>query len=116
MIRIYHNPQCKKSRAGLNYLQQSGHSFEVVEYLKNPLNASQLKDLISKTGLSPKALIRTQEDTFKTLYKGKDLTDDQWIEAIAAHPKLLKRPLIETERKAVLADPPEQADRILQTT
>jgi len=83
---------------------------------KKPLNAGQLKTLISKTGLGPKDLIRTQEDIFKTLYKGKDLTDDQWIEAIVAHPKLLKRPLIESDREAVYADPPEQADRILHTT
>ncbi len=109
MYRIYHNPQCKKSRAGLQYLQQSKKTFEVVEYLKKPLGTSQLRQLIAKTGLRAKDLIRTQEAIFKTNYKGLELTEEQWLEAIAAHPKLLKRPLIESDDKAVLADPPENA-------
>lgn len=112
MIRIYHNPQCKKSRAGLAYLQVKNIDFEVVEYIKKPLDAAQLKQLIAKTGLRPKDLVRTQEVIFKQLYKDQTLTDAQWIDLLAANPRLLKRPIFESDESAVWADPPEKSETI----
>lgn len=113
MIRIYHNPQCKKSRAGLEYLKNSGLDFELVEYLKKPLSREQLQQIIKKSGLEAKNLIRTQEEVYKTNYKELQLSDDQWIEAIIQFPKLLKRPFVESADKAVLADPPENIQLLL---
>ena len=115
MIRIYHNPQCKKSRAGLAYLQAINIDFEVVEYIKQPLPADRLKRLIAKTGLMATDLIRVQEDVFKQQYKGKELSNDQWIEVLAANPRLLKRPIVELDENAVWADPPENIEHLFNS-
>lgn len=112
MIRIYHNPQCKKSRAGLAYLQAINIDFEVVEYIKKPLDAAQLKQLIAKTGLRPKDFVRTQEVMFKQLYKDQTFTDAQWLHVLATNPRLLKRPIFESHDSAVWADPPEKSETI----
>ncbi len=110
MIKIYHNPRCRKSRAGLAYLQEKTNNFEKVEYLKNPLSTEELKALFAKIDLSVEQMIRKQEAIYKTNFKDKSLSDDEWIQAIADNPKLLQRPIIETDQKAVLADPPENMD------
>lgn len=112
MIKIYHNPRCKKSRAGLEYLKEKTDNFEIILYLKTPLNYDQLNALIKKTGLQASELIRTQEDAYKKELKGKDLNNEEWIKEIEKNPKLLKRPIIEIDDKAVWADPPQNLDQI----
>lgn len=112
MIKIYHNPRCSKSRAALELLQARGLNPEIIEYLKVPLTANQLKSLIAKSNLSVREAIRTNE----TVYKDLDLaaaTDDQLIAAMAEHPILLNRPFIETEKGARLARPLEAIEVIL---
>ena len=79
MLRIYHNPSCKKSRAGLQYLQESGYVFEVVEYLKNPLTEKELEKLLMKLNLKPADVLRTQEDYYKQNLKGKKFEDHEQI-------------------------------------
>lgn len=113
MIKIYHNPRCKKSRAGLAYLEATPLDFEVIDYLKNPLTKAELKALIQKTALPASELIRTQEEVFKQHYKGKNLSNDAWLEAIVAHPKLLKRPIVEVGDRALWADPAENINQLL---
>ena len=114
MIKIYHNTRCKKSRAGLEYLKNINHKFEIIEYLKDPLSFDELNSIIIKTGLKPFELIRTQEEIYKKQYKSKKLTDDEWIEAIVKNPKLLKRPIVEKNKRAVFADPPENIDNLFR--
>lgn len=112
MIKIYHNPRCSKSRAALELLQARGLNPEIIEYLKVPLMANQLKSLIAKSNLSVREAMRTNE----TLYKDLDLaaaTDDQLIAVMAEHPILLNRPFIETEKGARLARPLEAIEVIL---
>lgn len=112
MIKIYHNPRCSKSRAALELLQARGLNPEIIEYLKVPLTANQLKSLIAKSNLSVREAMRTNE----TVYKDLDLavaTDDQLIAAMAEHPILLNRPFIETEKGARLARPLEAIEVIL---
>lgn len=113
MLRIYHNPQCKKSRAGLQYLQQSGHAFEIVEYLKNPLTEKDLEKLLVKLNLQPAALLRTQEEYYKQYLKGKKFEDHELIKMIIQNPKLLQRPIVETNYKAVIGDPAENIAPLL---
>ncbi len=113
MYRIYHNPRCKKSRAGLQYLQEKGVDFEVVEYLKNPLSIVELTQLFAKLDRKPSEMVRKQEAIFKSNFKGKNFTEDEWIRIIAEHPKLLNRPIIERGNKAVWGDPVENIDAIL---
>jgi len=113
VLRIYHNPQCKKSRAGLKYLQDSGVAFEVVEYLKNPLKEKELEKLLVKLNKKPAEVIRIQEDYYKQNLKGKNFEDHEWIKIIIQNPKLLQRPIVEKEYKAVIGDLVENIDSLL---
>ena len=113
MYTIYHNPRCKKSRAGLQYLQSKGIDPEIVEYLKTPLSASELRELLSKLGKKPAEMIRTQEAVYKSDYKGKKMSDADWIKAMVDHPKLIQRPIVVKGKLAVLGDPVENIDALL---
>ncbi len=107
MITIYHNPRCKKSRAGLEYLKSKGVDFEIREYLKEPLTEEELEVLLIKLNKKPADMIRTQEAVFRQNFKGKEFTDDEWIKIIIENPKLLKRPIVVKDNKAVWGDPAE---------
>jgi len=110
MIKIYHNPRCKKSRAGLKYLEAKDADFEVVEYLKHPVSEDEFKDILMKLNLKPQEMIRTQEDIYKKQFKGKNFTDEEWIKIMVENPKLIKRPIVVKDYKAVWADPPENME------
>jgi arsenate reductase (glutaredoxin) len=112
-MKIYHNPRCKKSRAGLAYLEEKTKDFELINYIKEGISKEELEEIISKTGLSAEELLRKQEDAYKKEIKGKKLSDAELIKAIADNPKLLKRPIIINGAKAVWADPPENINKIL---
>ena len=112
MIKIYHNPRCKKSRAGLARLKEKGVEFEIIEYLKNPIGEEELKDILMKLNAKPQEMIRTQEDIYRKQFKGKDFTDDEWVKIMVENPKLIKRPIIIKKYKAVWADPPENMDKL----
>lgn len=113
MLKIYHNPRCSKSRAGLKFIIDNSLQHEVVEYLKEELSANDLKALIYKTGLKPADLVRTQEDFFKKNLKGKEFSDDEWCDILAENPKLLHRPIVVNGEKATWAQPPENINNIL---
>lgn len=105
---IYHNPRCKKSRAGLQFLIDKGIDPEIIEYLKDPsFTIKTLTEVLAKLGLSPKELVRTQEVDFKQNYKGKDFSNEEWIKILVENPKLIQRPIIVKENEAVLGDPIE---------
>ena len=112
MITIYHNPKCRKSRAGLEYLRTKGVEFEIREYIREGITVEELRSMIDKLGIKPSELVRTQEDYFKENYKGKTLSDEAWLEALAAYPRLIRRPVIVKDNRAVLADPPERTDKL----
>jgi len=113
MFTIYHNPRCRKSRAGLTYLQEKSNDYRIREYLKEPLDVGELKDLINKLGMSPLELVRTQEEVYRKEYKGNELTDSEWVQVLISNPKLLQRPIVVKEHMAVLAQPPENIDKLL---
>ena len=112
MIKIFHNPRCKKSCEGLKYLQDKGVPHQVVKYIDSGIDKKDLKEIVLKTNLKPISLIRTQEEYYKKELKGKKFTDDEWLEIICEHPKLLQRPIIVGRYKAVLAQPPSLCDSI----
>jgi arsenate reductase len=114
MMKIYHNPQCKKSRAGLQYLKDKNIPFEIVEYLKNPLTEKQLEGLLVKLNKRPQEIIRTQDDYYKKNLKGKDFQDHEWIRIMIQNPRLIQRPIVEKDYKAVIGDPPENIDVLLK--
>ena len=111
-MKIYHNNRCKKSRAGLQYLQEKTKDIEIVEYLKKELSIAELTEIFKKLGKKPEEMIRKQEKVFKEEYKGKTFNDTEWIEIIAKNPKLLNRPIIVKGEKAVWGDPPENIDEL----
>jgi arsenate reductase (glutaredoxin) len=113
MITIYHNPKCRKSRAGLQYLQDKKLACTVVEYLKTPFTRSTFKELLMKLNMRPFEIVRTQEDEFKEKLKGKNFTDDEWITILLENPKLIQRPIVVNNHKAVLAQPADEIDRLL---
>jgi len=110
MIQIYHNPRCKKSRAGLQHLQQKGVEFELVEYLKNGISEKEVKTILTKLNAEPLDMIRTQEEKYKKEFKGKNFTREEWIKIMTENPALIKRPMVVKGYKAVWADPPEEMD------
>jgi len=113
MTKIYHNPRCAKSRAGLKYLEEKTSDFELVKYLESGLTENELAEVISKTDKKPFDFVRTQEKVYKEQFKGKNLSDKEWIKVLVENPKLLQRPLIVKGNKAVLGNPPENIDSIL---
>jgi arsenate reductase (glutaredoxin) len=113
MIRIYHNPRCRKSRAGLGFLKTHNLPCEVVDYMKSPLSPETLRALIHKSGLKAEDLVRKQEDLYKKELKGKQLNEEAWISLLLQHPQLLKRPLVQHGNKVIWADPPEEINKIL---
>jgi arsenate reductase len=112
-VKIYHNPRCSKSRQGLQLLQENNVDFEVIEYLKNPPTKSELKEIIQELGIKPIDLVRKNEKIWKENYKGKNLTDDQIIDAMIAHPKLIERPIVIKDNKAVIGRPTERILELL---
>ena len=113
MITIYHNPRCRKSREGLAIVEASGQEFEIVKYLDDPLTANALEGIISKLGIAPMDLVRKNEAIWKSDYKGKTLSDAQIIDAMVQHPKLIERPIVINNTKAVVGRPPETINTIL---
>lgn len=112
-MKIYHNPRCAKSRAGLKYLENKTGDFEIVKYLEKGISAKELGELIALTGKKPFEFVRTQEQIYKNEYKGKTLSDEEWIKVLAENPKLLQRPIVVNGDKAVLGNPPENIDSVL---
>jgi arsenate reductase len=113
MITIYHNPRCSKSRAGLKYLEEKGIKPEVRNYLKDEVSEDELKDILMKLNKKPIDLVRTQEADYKAKFKGKNFTDDEWVKILVENPKLIKRPIIVKDYKAVWGVPPEEIDVLL---
>lgn len=112
-LKIYHNPRCKKSRAGLAYLEKKTKDFEIIHYLKGGINKEQLNEILLKLNKKPHDIIRIQEEMYKKELKGKKFTDDEWKTIIMENPKLLQRPLVVSNHKAILAQPPEEIDKLL---
>ena len=107
---IYHNPRCSKSRETLTLLLEAGAEVTVVEYLKDPPSRSELARLYARAGMSPRDGLRKGEDGARAL---KDASDGAILDAMAADPILIERPLVETEKGVRLGRPPEMVREIL---
>ena len=113
-VKIWHNPRCRKSREGLQYLQDKGIEPEIYEYLKSGINPEELAEIIKKSGQQLAEFIRTNEADYKALgLKGKELTIEEFTGIAADYPKLLQRPIVIKGEKAVLAQPAANIDSII---
>ena len=113
MIEIYHNPRCRKSREGLAILKKSGKEFKIIKYLDNVPSEASLAKIILLLGITPIQLIRKTEQIWKDNYKGKDLSDAEIIKVLLENPKLIERPIVINNNKAVIGRPSENIIAII---
>ncbi len=113
-MKIYHNPRCSKSRDSFNLLSEKGLKFEAVEYLKTPLSKDDLVQVLKQLNIPAKDLIRKGEKDYKENFKGKELSEDEWIEAMLEFPKLIERPIVVKGDKAVIGRPLENVIELLK--
>ena len=106
-VTIWHNPRCSKSRQTLELLRSRGIEPRVIEYLKNPPSAGEIRHVLKLMGKPARDLVRTGEATYREEGLSKKTSDDQLVEAMFHHPILIERPVVITEEAAVLARPPE---------
>lgn len=115
-VTIYHNPACGTSRNTLAIIRQSGEKPEVIEYLKSPPSRDELASLIEAIGITPRDLLRQKGTPYAEL--GLDdpaLPDDAILDAMMAHPILINRPIVVTEKGAALCRPSEKVLDLLAT-
>ncbi|GAC14537.1 arsenate reductase (glutaredoxin) [Aliiglaciecola lipolytica] len=114
-LTIYHNPRCSKSRQTLELLSQKGFQPEVVEYLKTPLNESDIEALMSKLNIQdPRKMMRLKEKDYTDNNLGDDsISHDQLITAMTKYPKLIERPIVVNGNQAKIGRPPEAVLDIL---
>lgn len=113
MITIYHNPRCSKSRETLAILEEQKQDIHIVPYLNEPISEEKLREIISMLGIAPIELVRKNETIWKENYKGKDLNDEDVLDALLTHPKLMERPIVVNGNKAVIGRPPVKVLKIL---
>lgn len=108
--KIYHNPKCSTSRQVLDMLRAAGAEVTIVEYLKTPPSKAELGRLYAAAGITPREGLRIKEQGAKAL---AGASDDAVLDAMAASPILIERPLVETEKGVRLARPKEKVYEIL---
>jgi len=111
---IYHNPRCSKSRQTLEILNQQDVDTEIVLYLENPPSAQEVASILQKLGLSSRDIIRKGEEEYKLLnIKDQSLTENELIAFISENPKLIERPIVVKDDKAIIGRPPENVLSLL---
>jgi arsenate reductase len=113
-VTIYHNPRCSKSRATLALLEARGVKPKIVDYLKTPPAAAELKAILRKLGLKPRDILRTGEAVYAELgLEDRELDDDALIALMVKNPILIERPIVVASDKAAVGRPPENVLAIL---
>ena len=107
-MKIYHNPRCSKSRQTLALIQEKGQEVEIIEYLKESLSFKDLKSILEMLNIKAIELIRTNEIIWKENYKGKEMTDQELINAMRENPKLIERPIVVKNGQAIIGRPPKK--------
>ncbi len=113
-LKIYHNPRCSKSRQTLQLLKDNNLEPEVVKYLETPPSAAELEEILELLGLEPRELMRRKEKEYKA--QGLDdpnLSREALIQAMVEHPRLIERPIVIKDGRAVIGRPPEKVLELL---
>jgi arsenate reductase len=107
-LKIYHNPRCSKSRQTLALIEEKGLTPTIIRYLESPPDTAEISDLLMKLGISARALLRQGEQDYKDQnLKNTQLSEAELIDAMATYPKLIERPIVVKNNKAILGRPPE---------
>ncbi|WP_428603447.1 arsenate reductase (glutaredoxin) [Sedimenticola sp.] len=113
-VKIYHNPQCSKSRQTLQILQEEGVAAEVIEYLKQPPSREELTQILQALGMRPRDLMRQGEAEYQQAgLDNPDLSDEQLIQAMLDHPRLIERPIVVKDGQVIIGRPPQRVLDIL---
>lgn len=113
-VTIYHNPRCSTSRKTLELIREAGIEPTVIEYLKTPLSRDELAGLIARMGVPVRAVLRAKEDLAGELgLRDPAVGDDALLEAMAANPILIERPIVATDKGVRLGRPPEAVREVL---
>jgi len=113
-VTIYQKPTCSTCRQAVQLIKESGQSFTTINYYDKPFTKSKLKALLKKAKLSPKDILRTKEDIYKTLgLAKKESSEDALLELMIQYPDLIQRPIVEKGNRALLARPAETVANIL---
>lgn len=113
-VTIWHNPKCATSRKVLGLIRAKGIEPTVVEYLKDPPSAAEIKAALKEMGIGPRVLLRRRGTTYDDLGLGKPKwTDAELIAAMARHPLLIERPVVRTGKGSRLCRPAEKVREIL---
>ncbi|MDX9688287.1 MULTISPECIES: arsenate reductase (glutaredoxin) [Halopseudomonas] len=108
-VCIYHNPRCSKSRQALALLEQQGDELEIVEYIETPPDSATLSALLQQLGMNARDLMRRGEDIYKELkLDNPDLSEAELVQAMVDYPRLIERPIVIRDGKAIVARPPEK--------
>jgi len=108
-VCIYHNPRCSKSRQALALLEQQGDELEIVKYIETPPDSATLSALLQQLGMSARDLMRRGEDIYKELkLDNPDLSEAELVQAMVDYPRLIERPIVIRDGKAIVARPPEK--------
>jgi len=111
-VTIYHNPRCNTSRKTLASLREKGVEPQIVEYLKTPYTAAQLKQLLGQLNMPASKLLRKKEAAAAAI-NPSELSEDQLIEAMVKNPIIVERPIVVSGHKAALGRPPEAVLSVL---
>lgn len=114
MTTILHNARCSKSRNCYQILEEKGENFEVRDYIKDPLTKEEIKDLLKKLNMPAEAVVRKTEEIYKENFRGKELSEDEWIDALVAYPRLLQRPIVIMGDKAYVGRDEESIEKIME--
>lgn len=111
-IYIYHNPRCRKSRAGLEMLKSKTEEFEIIEYLKSGIDAKTIIKLSKMINIPVADMVRTQEEYFKKELKGRLFSTEEWAQIISENLKLLRRPIVVKGNKAVIVESVDDIEKL----
>ena len=113
-LTIYQKPTCSTCRSVMTRLNEAGIDYDSINYIIEPPSREKLAELVRKMGASPRDLLRTKEPEYRELGLGEPGVDDERVlDAMAEHPALIQRPIIEYGNTAVLARPAERVDAFL---
>jgi len=112
-IIIWHNPKCSKSRSAAALLEEKGVEVKVVKYLETPPTKEELREMLNMLGISARELMRTKEDIYKELDLKNENDEEKLIDAMVLNPKLIERPIVIKDGKAVIGRPIENIINLL---